>query len=174
MHMRTKIAIALLLMLLMVSHARADMFDGVNLDNGYFITHQSIKNSPETTIATAGTTDSRVQVIKFAWFAPDGTLTRLSPKINVKVSDTQYMNESGSYPVYIAEDEHPTDFPGYLRVIAIFQDQNEGTIETQNHKIAVRVDLFNTVPEIQIVGTAGSTGLMLLGLALYIRKKNQK
>ena len=171
--MRAKIAIALLLMLLTVSQVKADTFDGVNLDSGYFITHKSVKNSPEIITATAGTTDSRVQVIKFAWFAPDGTLTRLSPKISLEESDTQYLNGSGSYPVYVAEDEHPRDFPGYLRVIAIFQDQNEATIETRNHKIAIRVELFNTVPEIQIVGTAGSVSLMVLGVALYIKRRSR-
>jgi hypothetical protein len=172
--MQTKIAIALLTMLLLVSYARADEFDGVNIDTGYFITHQTTTNSPETLITTAGTTDRRVQIIKFAWFAPDGSLTRLSPKIHVEESNTQYMNESGSYPVYYAEDGYQNDFPGYLRVIAIFQDDNGGTIGTQSQKIAVRIDLLNTVPEIQLVGTAGSAGIMLLGLFLYIKKKKQK
>jgi len=175
MRARIAIVLALLSLLLLVSNARADWLDHVNLDEGYFITsRQSGEEASEVVIVTAGTTDKRVEVIKFAWFAPDGSLTRITPKIPVKEKESKYTNETGSYTVYFAEDEFKTDFPGYLRVIAIFQDNGEATLQTQNHKIAVRINSLNIVPEIQLVGTAGSAGMMLLGLGFYIKKKRQK
>lgn len=176
-HMKARIAIVLALLstLLLVSNTRADWLDHVNPDEGYFITSRKTgEEASEVFIVTAGTTDKRVEVIKFAWFAPDGSLTRITPKIPVKERESQYTNKTGSYTVYFAEDEFKTDFPGYLRVVAIFQDDSAITLQTQNHKIAVRINLLNVVPEIQLAGTAGSTGIMLLGLGFYIKKKRQK
>lgn len=175
MRARIAIVLALLSVLLLVSSARADLPDNVNLDEGYFITsRQSGEETSEVVTVTAGTTDKRVEVIRFTCFAPDGSLTRITPKITVKEEESKYTNETGSYTVYFAEDEFKTNFPGYLRVIAIFQDDSAATLQTQNHKIAIRINLLNVVPEIQLAGTAGSACMMLLGLSFYIKKKRQK
>ena len=176
-YMRTKmvIVLALLSVFLIISSARADLLVHVGLDEGYLISsYQADEENSEAVTIVAETTDKRVEVIKFTWFAPDGSLTRMTPKIPVKESKSKYVNETGTYAVYFAEDEFRTDFPGYLRVVAIFQDEGETTLQAQNHKIAVRVNLLNVVPEIQLAGTAGSVGMMLLGLGLYIRKRRQK
>ena len=173
--MKTKwsAAIASLFAMLLISTANASFLGPNNLDHGYFLTsNYSGKDAPPgaTLIVTAETTDVRVTAVRFLWFAPDGSLARISPRISVWENSSEWTNGTGSYTIYFAEDGYEPSLSGHWGVVAIFLDLSENIICRFSIFVAIRFTFFNVIPEIQALGTAGSAGIMVLGLALFIIK----
>jgi hypothetical protein len=58
--------------------------------------------------------------------------------------------------------------------MALFLGMSENIICRFSIFVAVRFTFFNVIPEIQALGTAGSAGIMVLGLALFIIKRTKQ
>lgn len=177
MKVRLSIILTLILSTLLISTANAGFLFPNNLDSGYYLTsnYQGENVPPGATVTmTAETTNTRAKSVQFFWFAPDGTLARISDKIPVWENGSTWTNDEGTFTIYFAEDSYTPNVPGHWGVVAIFF--GEGGIILCRHTIilAIRFTFFNVVPEIQVAGSAGAAGIMLLGLSLFVMKKRKE
>jgi len=176
MKVKSSIILTLSFLTLLISSVNAGWFGTNSLDHSYFITsNYRDEDAPPgaTVVITAATTDSRVKAVRFLWFAPDGTLARISKRIPVWNNGSEWTNTTGSYPIYFAEDKHKPNVPGRWGVVAVFLDDREIILCRFSIVIAVRFTFFNVVPEIEIFGTVGAASAMLLGFGFFIMKRRR-
>jgi hypothetical protein len=177
--MKAKLSIALLLILttLLVSTASAGFIFPNDLDSGYYLTsnyHGESVPPGATVTMTAESTNTRVRSVQFLWFAPDGTLARVSDRIPVWTNGSTLTNDEGTFTIYFAEDNYIPNVPGHWGVVAVFFGEGGIILCRHNVILAIRFTFFNVVPEIQVAGTAGAAGIMLLGFGLFAMKKRKE
>jgi len=183
--MKTKFAVLTVLFLSLLIIGVAAQWSAMS--SGYAITtnwHGEEVPIGESVTAWAGTNDSTVKKVEFEWKDPDENLifnenvTIFGPYTTPNVpsgAPQEIVDWADKYPgrtIYYATNTQAPDVIGDWGVKAIFHDS--GTIQGQDSTIvAMRATSFDVIPEIPIVGTAGATIAMLLGLGLFYRKKKQ-
>jgi hypothetical protein len=140
-----------------------------SISSGYDVTtdYHGVDVPPETLVtATATTTDLTVTGVTFYWKDPDE---------NIKYSE--YVDTDTSIVSNIKEysSSYTPDTVGDWGVQAIFHGPDGKPVPGLDitDKVAIRATSFFHVPEIQIVGTAGTLLSMMAGLGYYIRRKEK-
>jgi hypothetical protein len=108
---------------------------------------------------TATTNDATVYQVTFLW--KDASKT---------VRFTDVVAVSGG----IATSTHQPNSLGDWGVQALFQGPDGTTKEGIEEVVAIRATSFNVIPEIPLLGTAGISLAMVLGLAYKTKKKPTK
>lgn len=144
------------------------------LGTGYAITsnYHGIDVFPGTPITvTAGTLDQSVTQVTFRWHMPNDTARW---EVTVPVSPngtTGQWNNGSTVPILYAQDTQVPDVIGDWGVQAFFQDSTGREKSGVDDVVKIRATSFNTIPEIPIIGTAGSIIAMLLGFKFFVTKK---
>ncbi len=162
-------ALTLLIVTAATMTVRADLSEG-SLASGYYITtnwHGIDVPTGAEVIATAKTTDWRVDKVQFIWLDPSGY---------ANWTDTVSVHPDGTYnghTVYSAVATHVPEEVGDWTVKANFLDLNGYSLCCCDHTVARKATSFFVVPEIPVIGTAGAAVAMFAGLAVKMRRKPQ-
>lgn len=147
------------------------------LGTGYAITsdHHGIDVFPGTPITvTAGTLDPTIVQVTFKWHMPNGT-DRWAVTVPVSSNGTTGEWNDGTVAlILVAQSTQVPDVIGDWGVQAFFQDSTGREKAGLDDVVKIKATSFNVVPEIPLIGTAGSILAMLLGLRFYIIKKKHK
>lgn len=143
-----------------------------SLESGYGVTsnYHGIDvpaGSPVT--VTAMTTDPSVDVVKFIWKNPAGQIVHKEIK-KVYANGTTYNDK----PVFYATSTFTPEAMGDWGVQAKFLDVHRICRWIWVEKVARRATSFNVIPEVPLIGTAGASVAMFLGLTYKLKKKPQK
>jgi hypothetical protein len=93
----------------------------------------------------------------------------------VWTNGSSWTNGAGSHTIYFAEDSYEPSLSGHWGIVALFLDEVETVICRFHILVALRFTFFNVIPEIQALGTAGSVGVMVLGLGIVtLRRRKRK
>ena len=112
----------------------------------------------------ATTTDSTVYQVTFIWH--DGAnIVQFGPEAVASSGTDADGNFVFNAPV------HAPDTIGDWGVQALFQGPDGKTKEGITYVVATRATSFNVVPELPLIGTAGASVAMVLGLALFKAKR---
>lgn len=146
------------------------------LNSGYAITtdyHGEDVPPASLVTATAGTTDINVLNVTFEWKDPGENIVFTETK-DVLSNGTRWTNSSGSFLIYYANSSYAPGLPLGDWAVQVFFNGPGGHIRGQGSDIIrIRATSFNVVPEVAVVGTAGATIAMLLGLGLFLHKKKK-
>jgi hypothetical protein len=147
-----------------------------SLSSGYYITtnyHGQEVPMGTLIIATAYTTDTRVDAVTFIWRQPDSSEAFRDSDVPVVSNGTTFNGNA----VYKATSSYtPLIVDGDWGVQAIFLGDGGKTVLglDVDDVIKIKATSFNTffvVPEFPIAGTAGSLLAMLAGFGYYIRSR---
>lgn len=147
-----------------------------NLGSGYDVTsnYHGIDVPLGTLVTvTAATTDVNVQNVTFVWKLPDETIAYMDPEVPVQFNGNYWTNSSGTFQIFEASSSHTADVAGDWGVQALFMGPGGHLMSQDSDIIAIRATSFNVIPEIPIVGTAGLTAIMLLGLGAFWTKRKR-
>lgn len=161
------LVVAGLIMLLGVGVAYA----GNSLASGYAVTsdYHGINVPPGKLVTvTAMTTDNTITQVTFLWKNPGGN-TVFTEVNATRGTDGEFDGKT----VYTFSSAHTPNAIGDWGVQALFQGPDGMTKESIEDVIAIRATSFFVVPDFPMIGTVGSLGTMLLGLGLFIRRKNR-
>jgi len=126
--------------------------------------------SPGTLVtATAGTTDPNVKNVTFLWKYPNETVAY---EINIPVWSNGSTYDGNI--IYYASSSYRPYVPGDWGVQALFIGEGGKTKSNQTDVISIRAISFNVIPDLPIVGTAGSVVSMLLGFGLFLHRRKKK
>ena len=145
------------------------------LNSGYAVTtdYHGEDILPGTLVtATAGTTDSDVLNVTFVWMFPNETIAIIDAEVVVWSNGTKWPDDTGS-PIYYAQSSFRPTIIGDWGVQAWFNGPGGHLHGLETDIIAIRATSFNVIPDIPVVGTAGSVAVMLLGLGLFYKKKQR-
>jgi len=120
--------------------------------------------------ATAGTTDSSILNVTFVWKLPDETVAFEDIDIAVWSNGTKYPDENGSL-IYYAQSCFTPNVEGEWGVQAFFKGSGGSLRGNGTDIIAIRATSGDVIPEISIVGAAGTIVAISLILALLRAKK---
>jgi len=116
----------------------------------------------------ATTTDSTVYQVTFIWHDA-ASIVRFGPEA-VSLSGTTTDADGNSVFIFNAPVHAPNSV-GDWGVQALFQGPDGKTREGITEVVATRATSFNVVPELPLIGTAGASVAMVLGLALFKAKR---
>jgi len=143
------------------------------LGSGYAVTtdyHGIDVPSGTMVTATAGTTDSSILNVTFVWKLPDETVAFEDIDIAVWSNGTKYPDENGSL-IYYAQSCFTPNVEGEWGVQAFFKGSGGSLRGNGTDIIAIRATSGDVIPEISIVGAAGTIVAISLILALLRAKK---
>jgi len=143
-----------------------------SLESGYGVTsnyHGINVPSGAKVVVTAMTTDWSVDKVTFVWKNPAGQVAFTETK-RVYTNGTKY---NGKLIRYANSTFEPNTF-GDWGAKAKFLDVHRICRWTWTEKVARRATSFNVIPEIPIIGTAGASIAMLLGVTYKLKRKPQK
>ncbi|MBN1244245.1 hypothetical protein JXA31_01465 [Candidatus Bathyarchaeota archaeon] len=155
----------------LVTVASAYNWNG-SLESGYAVTsnyHGIDVPSGAKVVVTAMTTDWSVDKVTFIWKNPAGQVVFSETK-QVYTNGTKY---AGKLIRYANSTFEPNAF-GDWGVQAKFLDVHRICRCIWTEKVAKRATSFNVIPEVPIIGTAGASIAMLLGLTYKLKRKSQK
>jgi hypothetical protein len=143
-----------------------------SINSGYAVTtnYQGKIVPPGTLVtATAGTTDHDVKNVTFLWKYPNETVAY---EINVQVwsNGSTYNGKT----IYYATSSYRPYVEGDWGVQALFIGEGGTKKANQTDVISIRSSSFNVIPDLPIVGTAGSVVTMLLGFSIFLRKRKKQ
>ena len=142
-----------------------------SLGSGYAVTsnRHGIDVPPgSNVIVTAMTTDAGVYQVTFLWKNP-ADHTVWTDVVVVYQNGSKY----DSMPISYANSTHAPDEIGDWGVQALFQSPDGTTKQQIEEVIAIKATSFFAIPEIPIIGTAGATIAMLLGLGLFATRRKK-
>jgi len=150
------------------------VYAGNSLGSGYEVTsnwHGIDVPLGSTVIVTARTTDASVDQVTFLWKDPAEDLAFPPDVDNTPEPDGMYDGK----PVRKFTSTHVVNIIGDWGVQALFQDMSNGkTKEGIEHVVRTKATSFLMIPEIPVIGTAGTAIAMLLGLGVFsARRKKQ-
>ena len=169
---KTKAAILIGVILLISSNlvmlANASNNEG-SLNSGYAVTsnyHGLNVPMGANVVVTAMSTNHHVDYVLFIWKDPAGHIVWTEP-INVFHNGTTYNDKL----VYYAISTHKPEIVGDWGVQAKFYDEYNFCHFDFDIRLATRATSSNVVPELPLIGTAGASVAMVLGLALFKAKR---
>ena len=170
---KTKAAILIGIVLLISSNlvmlANATSYNEGSLTSGYAVTSNyhglNVPIGAEV-VVTASTTNNRVDFVLFIWKDPAGH-TVWQEAVKVTWDGTFFNSEK----VYSAQSTHKPEIVGDWGVQAKFFDEFNFCHFDFDIRLATRATSFNVVPELPLIGTAGASVAMVLGLALFKAKR---
>ncbi len=169
------LAVALLISSNLVLLANAKFNFNVDLSNSYAINCNYAEQTipvGATVIVTAMTNDTRSDSVNFTWVNPAG-YTMFSEIINL-ISDGSTFPEIDDPIISYATSSYQPDTQGTWTVIVSFYDGPYICTHTFYPTLAMRTTWFNVIPEVPLIGTAGVSIAMLLGLGIFKVKRKQK
>jgi hypothetical protein len=140
----------------------------------------------QNVVATAGTTDLTITTIIFRWHDPadnvmwedtvpvSGPITTPTTPSNVPNDVTDWANDNPDTQYLYAQSAHMPSTIGDWGVQAFFIGPYGKTKAGLEDVVQIRAASFNVIPELPIIGTAGITIAMLLGLGLFSAKRKRK
>lgn len=169
-------------------------FAGINLAHaqwaaigtGYAVTtdYHGMNIAPSTLVTvTAGTTDSNVVNVEFVWHAPDGTIifteivavtpltTPSVPPSPISSEITSWASANIGVQYAYAQSAFAPNVLGDWGVQAIFRGPTGSEVNSYTEVIQIRATSFNVIPEVPLIGSAGASLFLLVGLGLYIKRK---
>jgi hypothetical protein len=177
---RTIILIGIILLissnLAILANATPNNGDGT-LNDGYSITNnyhgQTVPMGAEV-IATATTTDHRVDEVQFIWKNP-AEQTVFVETVDVYTNGSTFTDNDGHVElIYYADSSFNPESLGDWCVIAKFYDEAGFCFWQFDILLATRATSFNVIPEVPLLGTAGVSIAMLLGLGIVKVKRKQQ
>jgi hypothetical protein len=172
MNRRNSILLSVLVFSLVCSFAATVYAATPSLASGYAVTsnYQGQDVPPgASVIVTAMTTDHRVDKVIFIWKDPSGH-TAWTDTVSVFHNGTTY----NGIEIYYAISTHTPSVLGDWGVQAKFINVVGFCWWTFDCKVACRATSFNVIPEVPIIGTAGASIAMVLGLAYKMKRKPLK
>jgi hypothetical protein len=169
------LGLALLLSSNLVLFANAKVLDKGDLSVGYaVVTNYDGQTVPlgANVIVTAMSTEERVDVVNFTWINPAGQ-TVFKESVAATSNGTTYPEEDGTLIRYASSSYNP-EAQGEWMVIAEFFDRIDVCIKAYYPTLDMRATSFNVVPEVPLLGTAGVSAAMLLGLGIFKAKRKQQ
>jgi hypothetical protein len=142
-----------------------------SLASGYAVTsnYHGVDVPPgASVVVTAMTTDYSVDKVTFIWKNPAGQVAFKETK-PVYTNGTRYNGKLIRY----ANSTFAPNTIGDWGVQAKFLDVHNFCRWTWTERVARRATSFNVIPEVPVLGTAGASIIMLLGVA-YKTKRNKK
>ena len=171
--MRIKFAtIFIILLMLLIACANAGW---TALNSGYAVTtdYHGIDVPIGTMVtATAGTTDSSILNVTFVWKLPNETVAFEDVDVAVWSNGTKYPDENGSLVFYAQSSFMPTII-GEWGLQAFFKGLGGHLRGNGTDIIAIRATSGDVIPEISIVGAAGTIVAISLIIVL-LRGKRKK
>ena len=161
------------LMLLLISSANAGWSA---LGSGYAVTtdYHGIDMPLETLVtATAGTTDSNIMNVTFVWKFPNETVAFEDVDVAVWSNGTRYPDENGSL-VFYAQSSFRLTVEGEWGLQAFFKGPGGHLRGNGTDIIAIRATSPDVIPEISIIGAAGTIIATSLILALLRGKRKRQ
>jgi hypothetical protein len=161
------------LMLLLIYSANAGWSA---LNSGYAVTtdYHGIDVPPETLVtATAATTDSSILNVTFVWKFPNETVAFEDIDVAVWSNGTKYPDENGSL-VFYAQSSFTLILVGEWGVQAFFKGPGGHLCGNGTDIIAIRATSGEVIPEISIVGAAGTIVAISLILTLLRCKRKRQ
>ena len=169
------LGVALLLSSSLVMLANAESLTEGDLSIGYAVTNNYDEETVPmgaNVIVTAMTTDNRVDTVNFTWVNPAGQ-TVFRETVTVSSNGSTYP-ETGGVPIYYAGSDYNPSAQGEWTVIVAFYDGPGICYYTFCPTLDMRATSFNVVPEVPLLGTAGVSVAMLLGLGIFKVKRKQQ
>ncbi len=153
--MRKCLLLSVSIMFMVLALAATAKANGYNYDvtNNY---HGIDVPYGATVVVTATTDDPGITQVTFLW---------KDAAKNVRFTDV--VSVSGES----AQSSHQPDSLGDWGVQTFFQGPDGTTKEGIDLTVKIRATSFNVVPEIPILGTAGASTAMILGLAYKLKRK---
>ena len=167
----------------------ADGYKGWSaITTGYAVTsNYQGKDVPpgQTVVVTAGTTDLSITNIVFRWHDPDnntvwqdnvnveGPLTAPNVPSNVPQEVKEWANNNIDTEYLYAQSSHAPTTIGDWGVQVFFIGEDGKTKAGIKDTISIRATSFNVIPDVPVLGTAGATIAMALGLGLYLKRRKQ-
>jgi hypothetical protein len=146
------------------------------LNSGYAVTtdYHGIDMPLETLVtATAGTTDSSILKVTFVWKFPNDTVAFEDVDFAVWSNGTRYPDENGSLVLH-AQSSFRLTVDGEWGVQAFFKGSGGHLRGNGTDIIAIRAISGEVIPEISIVGAAGTIVAMSLILSLLRGKRKRQ
>jgi hypothetical protein len=170
------LGVALLLSsnLVLFANAKVTLNEG-DLSVGYaVVTNYGDETVPlgATVVVTAMSTDARVDIVNFTWINPAGQ-TVFKESVAAASNGSTYPEEDGAL-IYYASSSYSPEAQGEWTVIVAFFDKTDLCTHAFYPTLDMRATSFNVVPEIPLLGTAGVSAAMLLGLGLFKAKRKQQ
>ena len=164
------IAIALLSSLVMVAFAVPPNEWHLNSDYDIRTNYQGIDVpfGAEVT-AWAATTNLEVYGVTFHWKNPAGIVVDSQ---YVDVASSAEMDYDGDH-VHVFESKYTPNYIGDGSVQVHFQGEGGNVIHEVINVVAIRAASFNVIPEIPVIGTAGASMAMLIGLGYQLKRRNR-
>jgi hypothetical protein len=114
---------------------------------------------------TGYTTDANVAKIRFSWYNPSGQKI-WTDTVNVYTNTTKF----GGKTVEYADSIHKPNVLGNWTVKSEFLSASGSTCCCSQQTIKTKCLSFNVIPEAPLIGTAGASLAMLLGVVYFKRK----
>jgi hypothetical protein len=108
---------------------------------------------------TAKSNDWRVDKVIFYWYSPNG----------LEFTQTVYITQVGNERV--ASSTHKVDTLGEWTVKAVFKGGDDTWWTWCDDVCKVKCCVFNVIPEVPLIGTAGASLVMFAGLAYWMKRK---
>jgi hypothetical protein len=118
--------------------------------------------------AYAATTDPTVYSVTFNWKDPADQV--IYPDA---VTDHVQITYEGQ-TVYVFESKFTPEYVGHGSVQAHFQGEDGKTLHDIEDVVAIKAASFNVIPELPVIGTAGASIAMMLGLAYQLKRRIKK
>lgn len=175
------LGLALLLSSNLVLFANAKVLDKGDLSVGYaVVTNYDGQTVPlgANVVVTAMSTvqrvggDPRVDVVAFTWINPAGQ-TVFEESVPAATNGTTYPEEDGALICYASSSYSP-EAQGEWTVTVAFLDSIGICTQAYYPTLDMRATSFNVVPEVPLLGTAGVSAAMLLGLGIFKAKRKQQ
>ncbi len=112
---------------------------------------------------TAKTNDPNAYKVLFAWF---------NPAEHTELIEWKEMEQNGGFRV--ASSTYTLDEIGDWDVYAVFFDKFGNRCFSIVIPVKIRHTSFNVIPEVPVIGTAGASIAMILGLAFKMKRKPLK
>ena len=144
---------------LSIGYAVVNNYDGVTVPMGANV------------VVDAMTTDARVNYVNFTWVNPADQAV-FSEIVAVSSNGTTYA-PNGKTIYYASSDYNPTA-QGEWTVIVSFYDELHICYYVFYPTLDMRATTFNVIPEVPLLGTAGVSVAMLLGLGIFKVKRKQQ
>jgi len=147
-----------------------------SLNSGYAVTtdYHGVEAPAETLVtATAGTTDSNILNVTFVWKFPNETVAFEDIDVAVWSNGTRYPDENGSL-VFYAQSSFMPNVEGEWGLQAFFKGLGGHLRGNGTDIIAIRATSPDVIPEISIIGAAGTIIATSLILALLRGKRKRQ
>lgn len=179
---KTKIAILLGIILLassnlvmLVNASPSNSNNEGSLNSGYAVTnnyHGIDVPAGAQVIVTAMSTDRDVDKVVFIWKNAAGQIVN-TETVNVYTNGTRYPDNPSGKLVRYASSSYTPNTLGDWGVQAKFYETSGQCCGQCDTILATRATSFNVIPEVPLLGTAGISIAMVLGLAIFKVKKKQ-